>query len=110
MDWFRSPEVKGKLREQEIALREKDRIHARENIAKLKHILKSNGYTIHKSDIGSYTLRDGRLLGLSKDDIVKDKTKYIGSLSIPYIRALFTLAHEVGHVLQWDDNKKNKVR
>lgn len=106
MDWFRSPEVKRKLREQEIALRENDRRHARENISKLKNVLKTKGYTIHKSDNGSYTLRNGRLLGLSKDDIVTDKTKYTGSLSIPYIRVLFTLAHEVGHVLQWDDNDK----
>lgn len=99
MDWFRSPEVKRKLREQEIALRENDRRHARENIAKLKNVLKINGYTIHKSD-AAYTIRKSRVVGLSKSDTRKNDN------NPKFIRALFTLAHEVGHTLQWDENDR----
>ena len=107
-DWFRSPEVKRKLRMQEIAIRSFDRRHARENIKKLKDLLKSKGYIIHKSDY-SYTVRKDRKVGLSNKDIItNDMNKYQGSLSIPYIRTLFTLAHEVGHVLQWTDNDKKE--
>ena len=109
-NWFQSPEVKRKLREQEIAMRANDRRHARENIKKLKDLLKSKGYLIYRSDIGSYSARKSRMIGLSDQDITYDKRKYTGSLSLAYIRALFTLAHEVGHALQWDDGTDKEER
>lgn len=103
MDWFKSPEVKRRLREQEVALREKDRRHSREYILQLKNLLKSKGYTIHKADF-AYTVRGGRKVGLSKKDTMEpDKNP-------KYIRALFTLAHEVGHILQWDDSTDKKEK
>lgn len=92
-------------------LRSKARSHASTYIKQLKDLLKSKGYTIQKSDRGSYTVRATRLVGIDPKDTVHDKNvkNYKeGPLSIPYIRVLFTLAHEVGHVLQWNDETDTK--
>lgn len=98
MNWFSR---------QENQMRSNARKNAHIYIKQLKDLLKSKGYAIHKSDRGSYTVRSGRKVGLDPKDL-KDKQYKKGVLSIQYIRVLFTLAHEVGHVLQWDDETDSK--
>lgn len=70
---------------------------AREKIHKIKEHLKELQYNIKKSsDESSYTTRSPKLLALSKIDRTNlQKLK-------AYDKMLFTLAHEYGHVLQWD--------
>ncbi len=105
--WFISPDEKRHIDQENKKLKDQARKNAHIYIPKLKQILKQEGYTIHKHDF-SYTTRKQRKLGLSTKD---GKEEYKDSiLSIPYIKVLFTLAHEVGHVLQWDTETDTKYR
>jgi hypothetical protein len=107
-NWFISEEEADKIIQNEKRMRENARKQAHVYIPKLKQILKSQGYKIHKNEF-AYTTRKERKLGLSPKDAGKDTTKYTDPvLNIPYIKTLFTLAHEVGHVLQWDNETNTK--
>lgn len=105
-NWFISKEEKLRIREEDIKMRKAALLHARENFKKMKDLLASKGYKIHKHEY-SYTTRQERKLGMEPPR--RDKLK-IGErkLDIPYLRSLFTMAHEVGHVLQWNDETNNK--
>jgi hypothetical protein len=105
-NWFMSKEEKLRIREQDIEMRKVAMRHARENFKKMKDLLASKGYRIHKHDF-SYTVRGDKKVGMEPPR--RDKIK-IGDrqLDIPYLKTLFTMAHEVGHVLQWDDSTNNK--
>lgn len=106
-NWFVSPEERERIQQQDNILRANARKYAHIYIPKLKQILKQSGYSIHKHGF-AYTSRRDRKLGLA----VKDSHEKFNDpvLSIPYIKTLFTLAHEVGHVLQWDDETNTKHR
>ena len=98
LKWFRR-----ELSASELKMKEDARKKASLYIPKLKQILKDRGYSIHKHDF-AYTVRKDRKLGLSKKDTMGDKTKYSNPLNnINYIKAWFSLAHETGHVLQWNE-------
>lgn len=82
-------------------------------IQPLKDILHSKNYEIIESDIGSYTSRLRRVVALDPTEDKKtfgDLYKKDNLLSSPEIRKLFTLAHEVGHVLQWNDETNTKYK
>ena len=100
-NWFISKEEKLRIREEDIKMRKAAMLHARENFKRMKDLLASKGYRIHKHDY-SYTVRGDRKLGIEnpKGDKIKISNR---QLDIPYLRTLFTMAHEVGHVLQWND-------
>lgn len=109
-NWFISPEVKARIAEEDRTLRSNARKNAHIYIPKLKKLLKDKGYTIHKHGY-SYTTRKERKLGISPNDTSREIKGYKEPLlNIPYIRTLFTLAHEVGHVLQWDDETNTKEK
>jgi len=86
----------------------RERVDARKNTHKylreLNAILKQRGYSIHKHEF-AYTIRCDRKVGL--DNPKNKKGQYIvgPNSKIPYVRVLFTKAHEVGHVLQFDETK-----
>jgi deferrochelatase/peroxidase EfeB len=108
-NWFPSKEEREKIIQNERMMRDTARKNAHIYIPKLKQILKSQGYSIHRNEF-AYTTRKDRKVGLSFKDAGKDKTKYKDPvLNIAYIKTLFTLAHEVGHVLQWDNDTDTKV-
>jgi hypothetical protein len=94
----------------EQLLSEKTRRTASVYIKQLKDILKQKGYTIHKHSF-AYTVRKDRKVGLSKKDTADyPYNKEMKHLNKKYIKTLFTLAHEVGHVLQWNDETDMKQR
>lgn len=106
-NWFISPEEKARLKHQDDILRARARKYAHVYIPKLKQVLQQAGYSVHKHGY-AYTSRRDRKLGLSMKD---SKEKFDDPvLSIPYIKILFTLAHEVGHVLQWDDETGTRYK
>jgi hypothetical protein len=108
--WFISPEEKARIKREDDKLRSNARKNAHIYIPKLKQILKQEGYTIHKHDY-SYTARKDKKLGLSPTDSSREPMNYKEPLlNIPYIKTLFTLAHEVGHVLQWDNENNTRIR
>jgi len=89
--------------QKQIKKRENARKNTHKYMKELSAVLKQRGYSIHKHDF-AYTVRRDRKVGLEN---AKEKaTRYIvGPLSkIPYVRVLFTKAHEVGHVLQWNED------
>ena len=94
------PKLKKRLFDKTVRNRQEVRAHARENIAKLKDVLKKDGYTIQKSEDGrTFTVRRTRRMVLTSP---KQEDKGLRStVKIPYLKTWFTLAHEVGHVLQW---------
>ncbi|MBF0207895.1 MAG: hypothetical protein HQK53_13510, partial [Oligoflexia bacterium] len=109
-NWFTSPEVKARIAEEDKKLRSNARKNAHIYIPKLKKLLKDKGYTVHKHGF-SYTMRKDRKLGISPGDSSRERENYKEPLlNIPYIRTLFTLAHEVGHVLQWDDETDTREK
>lgn len=107
-DWFMSTEEKAKLKQQEAEMKERARKNAVKYIPMLKTTLRDKGYTIHKHGY-AYTVRGSRKVGLSTDDARVGDKSFQNELTLPYIKVLFTLAHEVGHTLQWsdDDTKEN---
>jgi hypothetical protein len=104
LNWFKS-----KVKAQEKDIQKRYIAHARENFKKMKDLLKSKGYYIHKHEF-SYTVRQGKMVGLSGKKY-GGYTGKVGSgpLDKKYIQTLFTLAHEVGHVLQWNDATERKL-
>ena len=103
-----SREEKLRIQQQDEKMRKVAMRHARENFKKMKDLLNSKGYKIHKHDF-SYTVRKEKKLGLEMPK--KDKSNIRDKqLDIPYLRTLFTMAHEVGHVLQWDDETDSKYK
>jgi hypothetical protein len=96
-----NPDGKRKARK-ELAYRKRKQEElqsARTNIIKIKNEAKRLGYVIKLTE-HSYTIRKTRFIGLSKQ-----KTdwyhKYRNLRNFHLI--LFVLAHEFGHVLQWDE-------
>jgi hypothetical protein len=89
--------------QKQIKKRENARKNTHKYMRELSAVLKQRGYSIHKHDF-SYTVRKDRKVGL--ENAKSEDTKYIvGPFSkIPYVRVLFTKAHEVGHVLQWNED------
>lgn len=109
-NWFISPEEKLRIAEEDKKLKDQARRNAHIYIPKLKQVLKDNGYIIHKHGY-SYTSRKEKTLGLSPSDSSREDYKYKDPvLTIPYIKVLFTLAHEVGHILQWDTETNTKYK
>jgi hypothetical protein len=100
------PKLKKRLFDKTVRDRQEVRAHARENIMKLKDVLKKDGYTIQKSD-DSYTVRRTREMKLNSP---RGESNFRTSVSIPYLKVWFTLAHEVGHVLQFQDGKPEIAR
>jgi hypothetical protein len=85
--------------------------NSKKYIQPLKDFLRSKNYEIIKSNEGSYTARLRRVVALDpKEDkkVFGNLYKKDNLLSSPEIRKLFTLAHEVGHVLQWNDETNTK--
>lgn len=107
--WF-SPKLRKQLDEQEKRFKQETAKHARESIAKLKKILKERNYVIIK-DGASYTTRKERKLALSRDDIRSHwgMKRKVNTTTLPWMNALFSMAHEVGHVLQWREHDDRKV-
>src|SRR6478735_7360416 len=62
---------------------------------KLKEFLDSKGYRIIKSSRGSYHVRSGKIIGFDPNEKEDFKYKKDPILSIPEMRELFSLAHEV---------------
>jgi len=91
----------------QIKEREAVRKNTHKHMRELNAILKKINYSIHKHD-RDYSSRTNRKIGLS--NAKNNATKYIvGPLSkIPYVRVLFTKAHEVAHALQWDETTGKK--
>jgi hypothetical protein len=109
-NWFISPEEKARIAEQDKLLRSNARKNAHIYIPKLKQILKDQGYSIHKHGF-SYTTRKTKKLGLAPKDSSREDYNYKDPvLNIPYIKTLFVLAHEVGHVLQWNNETNSKYK
>ena len=101
--WFQSPEAKRQLAEEERISRTEARAKYHTSIKKLKDLLKQKGFIIHKHDY-SYAVYKDKKIGLATKETSRDKRKYNDVLlDIPYIKTLFVLAHEVGHILQYDD-------
>lgn len=103
-----SREEKQRIKEQEEKMRRDALRNAKEKFKNLKDLLASKGYNIHRHHF-SYTVRSTRQVGIEPPK--KERKKWNKSdkvLSIPYMRTLFTLAHEVGHVLQWDEETNKK--
>lgn len=101
MNWFR---------QQENQLRSNAK-NSEKYIKPLKDLLHSKNYEIIKSDRGSYTARLRRVVALDPEEdrrVFGKMYKKDEVLSNPEIRKLFTLAHEVGHVLQWNDENNTK--
>lgn len=95
-DWFKTPEKDQLLKDTDDKIRTEVRKDVHTNIRKLKYVLKEMGYVVHKHDF-AYHLKKDRKIGISKSDIYEKSPQ-----KIPYVKALFTLAHEVGHALQWE--------
>ena len=105
--WFQSPEAKRQLAEEERMARTETRAKYQTSIKKLKDLLKQKGFIIHKHDY-SYAVFKDKKIGISPKESSREKLKYKDPISdIPYIRTLFVLAHEVGHILQYDDPLHN---
>lgn len=104
--WF-SPKVEQIINQEDLKLRSNARKQAVKYIPMLKKILRERGYTLHKNDF-AYTNRSDKKLALSKSDSREKKVYDDPVNNLPYIRTLFTLAHEVGHVLQWDEETNTK--
>jgi hypothetical protein len=104
-DWF-TPQVKAVIDQEDIKLRSNARRKAVETIPKLKKLLRDRQYLIMKHDF-AFSHKDSRMIGLSRSDS-RDTTKFKDPVNnIPYMKVMFTLAHEIGHVLQWrDDGRK----
>ncbi len=101
MNWFR---------QQENQLRSNAK-NAERYVQPLKDLLHSKNYKIIKSNHGSYTIRKDRLIALDPNEDEREFGKLYNKndlLSNPEIRRLFTLAHEVGHVLQWNEETNTK--
>jgi len=98
------PDGKRKARKQAafLKLKKQKLSNARNNIVKIKKHLKELGYTVklaHKD----YTIRKDRIVGLKKPEVsILHKIE-------KYHVALIALAHEYGHVLQWDESTDTKL-
>lgn len=107
LNWFKVDQVIDKLsREEEMKVRKS----ASESFRRLKETLRKGGYTTHRY-YKDYTQFSTKTLGLSK---LRDEKKPITTLNHNkvYLRVLFTMAHEVGHTLQWsyDDDIADYVQ
>ncbi len=101
MNWFR---------QQENQLRSNAK-NAERYVQPLKDLLHSKNYKIIKSNHGSYTIRKDRIIAVDPNEDEREFGKLYKKndlLSNPEIRRLFTLAHEVGHVLQWNEETNTK--
>jgi hypothetical protein len=77
-------------------------------IKKLKDIAKVDGYKMIKDEF-AYTSRTERTIALSKTESREEFKDPL--LTIPYVKVMFTLAHEVGHTKQWmDEDNKHQAR
>ena len=97
-----TPDGKRKARK-EVAYqkrKQKELQDARSNIINIKTQAKRLGYVIKLSH-NNYTIRKTRYIGLTKQ-----KTSFFQNLRNlkNFHLILFTLAHEFGHVLQWNEN------
>lgn len=70
----------------------------------LKQFLDSKGYRIIKSSNGAFHVRSEKLIGFDPNEKEDFDYKKDPILSIPEMRELFTLAHEVGHALEWTED------
>ena len=76
---------------------------ARACFAKMKTLLNSRGYTIVRDPYGdNWHCRKDRKIGLSNPS--ERERKHIDS---KFLQVLFTMAHEVGHSLQYDDKTED---
>jgi hypothetical protein len=73
------------------------------NIKDIRNILKTMGYNLKKADY-SHTIRKNKLVAIEKIRWLPHVPNY----KQKYVSALFTLAHETGHTLQWGDDDKKK--
>lgn len=110
------PVIKRFIHKLTIKRRAEARKGASENIKKLKAVLKKYNYDIGKgeSNYHQYRFSDDpskKALRLAphRDDPAYLK-KNLGKDNIPYVKVLFTLAHEVGHALQWDHDTDEMER
>lgn len=102
---FRSSTAK-KLAEEDLKKRKQEALSgARENFIKLKTLLRDQGYSIIKSDDGSWMHRKNMQVGLDKPS---NEARF-AKIDIPFLKVLFTLAHETGHALQWETGKREKT-
>lgn len=103
INWFRQQETQLKINAK----------NSEKYVKPLIDLLHHKNYKIIKSDNGSYTVRRGRILAIDPNEDRREFGKLYDKdelLSMPEIRHLFTLAHEVGHVLQWDDETDTKYK
>jgi len=98
------PDGKRKARKQAALLKfKRERINnARNNIIKIKKHLKELGYVVTLSEY-DHTIRKKRVIGLRKPSEPFDRKVN------KYHKALIALAHEYGHVLQWDESTDTKL-
>jgi len=98
------PDGKRKARKLAAFLKfKRERINnARNNIIKIKKHLKELGYVVKLSEY-DHTIRKKRVIGLSKPSEPFDRKVK------KYHEALMALAHEYGHVLQWDESTDTKL-
>lgn len=67
----------------------------------MSDLAKSMGYRIVENDY-SYHRYKGRVIGIADDDFLRSSTRLNPTLRRKTIRRWFTLAHEMGHALQWE--------
>lgn len=101
-----NPDGKRKARK-ELAYKkrkQKELQDARSNIINIKTQAKRLGYVIKLSD-DNYTIRQTRYIGLTK----QKPTFFQNSRNLKNFHLiLFVLAHEFGHVLQWDETTNKR--
>lgn len=107
--WFMSKEQRAKIEAEDREFRNAARQKATYAFKELKDLLQQKGYSLQRHKF-AYHQRKDRKLALSRYD-TNEKLKYKGKVSdIKYMKALFTMAHEVGHVLQWRDEDNTITR
>jgi hypothetical protein len=74
------------------------------NMKDIRNILKTMGYNLKKADY-SYTTRKDKLVAIEKIRSWRTIPEY----KQKYVSALFILAHETGHTLQWGNDNKQKL-